>query len=1663
MDFAKASPLPKFNGQDFPVWKAQVLAYLTAINKVHVVQNARPRNILSGPEADKLKREQEIEVYNKEDNYVRSILMLALDNKEARSVLSATTSKDLWERLVTVQEQKASTSKVTLQQEFFSIKLRKDELIRDYVARAEYAFNRMVDAGAKGHKEDTLIDTIISGLPPLYITFVQGWSVLDTKLQTLQELIGRLQYTENIINKHKKTESANLADNNNKKRNNKSKGNKKKGNNPKHNNSWKKTGACLACGDKNHKLIECPKYDPNYKEKKLKQQQNQASTSNQDKKATSKKERSESESSLVAEQALFCDSSSKWLVDSGATRHMTFERSDYYSYQELNETITIKFGGSETGTGVGVGSVKIRTSVDGRFKVIKLHDVLHVPELRRKLISLSSASESGAKGIIDADSITIYNNHDHKILVANREKNLYCVETFHVEMSTTDENNIRLWHERCGHINVDYLLKTAKSVQGLEDLQNVKLSNNKSYESIDCVSCCKGKLAKQHLPRRSSEQATEVGERVHMDIGGPLGIATFNGDFYYLLLKDEYSSYRFVYTMKSRNEAFDHIKATVARIKAETKQDVRYLFSDRGSEFTSNRSQEFFVNNKIVHQVTAPFHPAQNGIIERDNRTVMEGVRTMLIARSTPNYLWGEAIQAFVYILNRTTNKKTQNKSAYELYFSTKESIKKPKLNHLRVFGCLAFYKTQTKKRSGYQKKIEDRAIEGILVGYEQNFTYRIFDKEEKKIIVTHDVKFDEAKGSSDKPDIEFLQDHILGYYDEDLIEDEEAANLTNDILEPSTYDEAINSSDADKWREAMTEEYNALVKNNTWTIVDLPEGRKPISSKWVYKIKYKRDQVDKYKARLVARGFTQRYGFDYTETFSPVVKMDTIRLLLTLANQFSWGMVQMDVKTAFLNGTIEEEIYMSQPIGFNNSTKQVCKLNRSIYGLKQASLAWNRCFTRFLKEFNLRALSSDSCVFVNRGCQILERNQPLLIVCIYVDDGLIFSNQQSTIKACIRHLSSKFEITTTKPDTFVGLEIRRDGDQLFMGQSSYIRALIAKFGLNQANPSSLPFRPSIKVNKSGLVGSDSKDVANVPYRQLIGSLLYASCLTRPDICYYVNLMARFSESPKLAHWSLLKEIAKYLIGREQECLVCTKNQNNSLVLNCYSDSDYGRCEDTRRSTTGLVVMLNSTPIIWKSKRQTIAVTSTCEAEFVAASHASKEVLWVRNILKELGATLPPTPLLVDNLGSIKLIENDQAHAKTKHLDVKLHFIRDINKEHIALEHVRTEENVADILTKPLPKPQFDKLKNKLGLRRGEATYAMSFALLSLLVLLTAPSNAFLFGPGSTIQPYEIELHSHCPCDYVLDPSAAANRDQHMADSNTCKLKPTWDHLDCIDRYRHIMTYAKRFPHWASRSKRSVVSDIYDGLTQLPKLIVSAGTIIFKSIAEVVGAEEIIGATSIKLLNNLIDVCNKDSNNGTLVPIDRTMDEITRVSTYANEPRRKTQLRLVAAAQPIISRTSEYIYDELSAAELLFAMIGDALTKGHVDTRALSEMAGYTDLAQVNMDSTRIIAVHYSESDPEPCKGVSIIKFVFDAIIDHDYWSRLILSDLLILVIGIVVSCLVGYQLWSRHWSPRSKQSTQIIELSAPAEFPQGIPSGSMIVENFYGSNESHSRFQTSL
>jgi hypothetical protein len=515
---------------------------------------------------------------------------------------------------------------------------------------------------------------------------------------------------------------------------------------------------------------------------------------------------------------------------------------------------------------------------------------------------------------------------------------------------------------------------------------------------------------------------------------------------------------------------------------------------------------------------------------------------------------------------------------------------------------------------------------------------------------------------------------------------------------EPSSYADAISSPDAPLWKAAMLEEYQSLIKNDTWTLRKLPQDRNTIKTRWVFTVKPSSfGNPPRYKARMVAKGFTQRPGIDYSETFSPVVKMDSLRTILSLSAARNLDMTQLDVKTAFLYGEISEEIYLNQPEGFVTPGKEreVCKLNKCIYGLKQASRVWNQHFNKFLQDFGLNPSASDPCVYS------YQQGEEFTIVAIWVDDGLVCSNNKESTTRILQYLSTHFEMRFGVVDYFVGLKITRDWNKMsvYLSQPEYINKVIHRFNMEECQPKSLPADPNSRLmSKNKSSPEENTDGENFPYREAVGSLIYLAVTSRPDISYAVNQVAQHSENPNRSHWAAVKRIISYLKGTSK--LGIKFDGRCSKTITGFTDADYAGDLDTRRSTTGFVFLLNSGPVSWSSRRQPCVSLSTTEAEFIAASETVKEAIWLKRLLTEIGNNGDkPIPILCDNDSTIKLVKNNQFHQRTKHIEVRHYFVREKQEAgEIEVSYVPTQDNLADIFTKPLPNPRFCDLRARLGI-----------------------------------------------------------------------------------------------------------------------------------------------------------------------------------------------------------------------------------------------------------------------------------------------------------------------------------------------------------------------------
>jgi transposase InsO family protein len=527
------------------------------------------------------------------------------------------------------------------------------------------------------------------------------------------------------------------------------------------------------------------------------------------------------------------------------------------------------------------------------------------------------------------------------------------------------------------------------------------------------------------------------------------------------------------------------------------------------------------------------------------------------------------------------------------------------------------------------------------------------------------------------------------------------AAGPEADELEPS-YEEARKRSDWPQWKAAIKVELANLKEAGTWEVVERPQNINVVDSKWVFRMKKDaKGNVIKWKARLVARGFTQIYGVDYFETFAPVARLASIRTILAIAARNDWEIDMFDFHSAYLNGILDdgEDIYMEQPPHYEtvDRSRYVVKLRKALYGLKQAGRKWYDTLCNSLAELGFKKSMADPAVFY------AHVGNEIVILFIHVDDSTITGSSIDLIKEFRARIAQRFEITDLGSISWLlGLAIGRDraAHTLFISQQSYIEFVIRRFNLEDAKPLTIPVDPNISLSKDHCPETNEAkaEMKGVPYREAIGALNWIAVGSRPDIAFVVGQLAQFLENPGRVHWEAAKRVMRYLKGTKERKLVYGGDEKKGLE--CFTDAD-GSSQDHRRAISGFVILVDGAAVSWSSKKQELVTLSTMESEYVATTHAAKELIWLRRLLGEVFRPLIfPIKLHSDNQSAIALARSEgQFHARSKHIDIRWHFIKFcIENKSIELLYCPTEEMIADIFTKPLSNIKAKKFSRGLGL-----------------------------------------------------------------------------------------------------------------------------------------------------------------------------------------------------------------------------------------------------------------------------------------------------------------------------------------------------------------------------
>lgn len=1249
------------------------------------------------------------------DQKALAIIGLHTKDHHHSTLEPCTTAKEAWDTLADIFKKQGVARQLQLRKQLTNLTKAAAEPITQYVGRAQDIRQQLAATGYTV-KDDEVVLSILGGLPPAYEVITTVLETASDKVPTVGDVLAKLLLVEQriVAATTEKDKAFYTRDAPKQQRRQSSQGQRQHDSKPR-----KEQRECHYCHKPGHLRANCFKRQRDLKAA--------AESGTQPGRA-------------VAMAALNTAAQGAWILDSGASRHIASSKDAFTSLRPLEKDVIITFGGGQTAKAEGCGSVELRDMAGLRVDTIILEDVLYIPGAAANLLSIPKAAAKGIDFTFGKDHCKVLKGAEC-IAIATLRNGVYELGEQHVEVAFAAKETPQLWHRRFGHLGYDNLatLQRDSMVSGI----NVTPSQFQAAGEDVCGVCVSAKQHKHHRPPSTSE-TTEPLELLHMDVCGPFPVPSLGGSRYFATYLDDYSKLSIVWPLEAKSLVAQKTIDVINELERKTGRKLRAVRTDNGSEYVNRTLTDYFTSQGVEHQTTTPYTPEQNGAAERLNRTIMDRVRAMLEDADLPSELWGEAVAAASHIRNRSPAS-TRTKTPWELFTG-----KKPEVDHLRIFGAAAYALVPKQLRT----KLDSHTAKGQLVGYGRaHTTYRIYNPNTGKVTEVSDVIFDEGNVSQ-APRSTPSAHHYggLGVADDDDAEEptaassepggdeadaessggssgtsgnepddvtettperryptrvrqppsawwesqsqpQQAALLAAELAEPTTYKEAVESADADKWRQAMDEEIQSLKTNGTWTLEAAPGGARVIPVKWVYKIKKDpHGNIERYKARLVAKGFRQVEGIDFDDVFAPVSKYTTIRTLLAVAAEEELELHQLDIKTAFLNGKLEEDVYVEQPPGYMDGSNKACHLHRALYGLRQAPRAWHKRLKEELEALGFTASSADPGLFVAVNKQSTD------YILVYVDDILIATASKERAEDIKAALTTSFEARDLgEVSHFLGMTIQRSqGERIIkVSQPTLTTRLLDEYGLADCKTRSVPLSPHLQLTKEDGEPLDSSRTGR--YTHLVGSLLYLSVCTRPDIAQAVGVLSKYMSTPTTVHWQAALGVLRYVAGTADYGISYGPGYQDMCG---YCDADYAGDLDTRKSTTGYAFILNGGAISWSSKRQATVAASTTEAEYIAAAHAIKEALWLRELLNTFGRGVTTIKMYADNQGAIKLLKNPVSSTRTKHIDVVYHFARErVMRKDVTFEYVRTTEMLADIFTKPVPKTKLEMCAKNLGIR----------------------------------------------------------------------------------------------------------------------------------------------------------------------------------------------------------------------------------------------------------------------------------------------------------------------------------------------------------------------------
>ncbi|GJX85343.1 putative RNA-directed DNA polymerase [Tanacetum coccineum] len=984
----------KLSGNNFNDWFARLKLVLRVEKKMYVIEQPLPP--APEPVAEPEIVAQWTALYDAHTEI--ACLMLGSMTPELHRQFEMMYPYDMIHELRSMFEKQAGVEKFDLIQSFHACKQEEGKPVADYVLKMKGYVEKLERLGYV-LPQDITVGLILNGLTKDFVGFVRNYNMHNMG-KTIGEIHAMLIEYEKGLPKKAETPQVMMIKGGKiqkaKKKSLKAKGQKVKGKrndkkdyisqpkNPKPAAIERpaKDDACHHCKEVGHWKRNCPTYLAELLKKK--------------------KVGSASSSGIFAIELFSFPNNNSWVYDTGCGTHICITKQGFRIEKKLKRGSLYLYVGNGVRAQVeAIGSFDL---VLPNGLVICLDNCHYAPTITRGVVSVSCLVDNGFDHCFTDYGISISKNGVHYFdaiacngiyeidmhdLVPN-VNSIYNVSNKRVKHNL---DSTYLWHCRLAHIN-------KKRIKQLQQDGLLKSTDDESFDK--CESCLSGKMTKKPFPH-SNERAKDLLGIIHTDVCGPLRHVSRQGASYFITFTDDYSRYGYVYLLKHKHEVFETFKVFKNEVENQLGKTIKAIRSDRGGEYISQEFKDYLKANGIVQQLTPPYTPQHNGVSERRNRTLLDMVRSMMNLTTLPLSFWDYALESATRILNMVPTKKV-DKTPYELWYG-----KVPNLSYLKVWGCEALVKRDT------PDKLEQRSVKCIFIGYpKETMGYYFYFPPENKIVVARYAEFFEKRLISQEisgraVDLEEIQE------EEDTTPSEITSNIPQevegfeppqeevipirrserthrapnrlclnveveehslgDLNEPTSYKAAMLDSESNKWIDAMNAEIQSMMDNMVWVLVDLPPGCKTVGSRWLFKKKTDMDGiVHVYKARLVAKGYTQLYGVDYEETFSPVADIRAIRILISIAAYYDYEIWQMDVKTAFLNGYLDEDIYMVQPEGFvdPNHPRKVCKLQRSIYGLKQASRSWNKRFDEEIKRFGFTQNLDEPCVYQKASGRVM-------------------------------------------------------------------------------------------------------------------------------------------------------------------------------------------------------------------------------------------------------------------------------------------------------------------------------------------------------------------------------------------------------------------------------------------------------------------------------------------------------------------------------------------------------------------------------------------------------------------------------------------------------------------------------------------------------------------